>query len=313
MVLGRFPSTKIQTRIDTLLGRFPHSETIAKHIQYYLISCKQEGKSPDTLEKITYILRDFARECQRDQPDATDIRMFMISLQDRKLSVGTIHTYYRSLKTFFNFLVREGIIEKNPMDNVKAPRLTRVVIKPFTKEDISRLLLLCEGKSFLSLRNRAIVLLFLDTGVRLAEMAGMKRADVNLDNQTIRVMGKGQKERVVPFAKTALKALARYLFERDDDLPELWLTEEKRPMKKDGLDSMVHKLTARAGITDAHHGAHTFRHTAATMMLRNGASVFSVQQLLGHETLEMTRRYSRTLDSEQIAKEHYKFSPVEHL
>jgi integrase/recombinase XerC len=313
MVLDRFPSTKYQAHIDTLLDRFPHSEITKKNIQYYLMSCKQEGKAPGTLEKITYILRDFAKFCQADHPDAYDIRMFMISLQDRNLSAGTIHTYYRSLKTYFNFLVREEIIDKNPMDNVKAPRLTRVVIKPFSKDDINRMLLLCEGKNFLAYRNKALVLLFLDTGVRLAEMAGIKRADVDIDNQTIKVLGKGQKERVVPFAKNALKALARYLYERDDDLPELWLTEEKRPLKKDGIDSFVNKLCARANITDAHRGAHTFRHTAATMMLRNGASVFTVQQLLGHETLEMTRRYSRTLDSEQVAKEHYKFSPVDNL
>lgn len=313
MLLDRFPSTKYQAHIDTLLDRFPHSNTIKKNITYYLLSCRQEGKSPATLEKITYILRDFAKFCQADEPEAGDIRMFILSLQDRNLSVGSIHTYYRSLKTYFNFLVREEIIKKNPMENVKAPRLTRVVIKPFSKDDIHRLLLLCDGKRFIDYRNKAMVLLFLDTGVRLAEMADMKCADVNMDDQTIRVMGKGQKERVVPFAKTALKALARYLYEREDSLPSLWITEERRPMLRGGIDAMVKRLTARAGITDAHHGAHTFRHTAATMMLRNGASVFYVQEILGHATLEMTKRYSRTIDSEIAAKAHYRFSPVDNL
>jgi len=118
------------------------------------------------------VLGQFVRFSQeeREPISASSVRLFLLSLQDRQLPPHTVHIYYRSLNTFFSWLEAEGLIAKSPMANIKPPKVPRQVIKPFSQQDIENLLLLCSGDKFLDVRNRAMVLLFLDTGLRLAEV-----------------------------------------------------------------------------------------------------------------------------------------------
>jgi site-specific recombinase XerD len=283
-------------------------------VNNYLIACKVEGKSPRTIGTYSMVLGSFL--CNRTngkQPvSPASIRAYLLSLQER-LKPVSLHIYHRSLKTFFNWLVMEGFLEENPMWNMKAPKVPKPTIKPFTETDIHNLLLLCSGGRFLDFRNRAIILVFLDTGLRLGEMARIQNDDVDFSHETITVMGKGAKERVVRIGKGAQKALLKYLLLRDDKHPCLWVTEERRPMTVSAIQTMIKRLCRRIGITDSKIGPHTFRHTAATMALRNGASPFDVQSLLGHSTLVMTRRYTETVNSQDAVKRHKLFSPVDCL
>lgn len=155
--------------------------------------------------------------------------------------------------------------------------------------------------------------MFLDTGLRLEELANIQLQDVNFDHGTIKVMGKGAKERLVGIGRATQKALLKYLLMRTDNHDCLWVTEERMPLKRRGVQTAIGRLAERAGITDAKRGPHTFRHTSATMALRNGASPFYVQSLLGHATLAMTRRYTETVNSEDAVKAHRKFSPVDNM
>ncbi len=118
------------------------------------------------------------------------IRLFLLSLQERKLLSSTVNAYYRVLRSFFSWLEREGIIKTNPALKIKPPKLPSPMVKPFTRHDIEALLGLCSGNSFLKVRNRAIVLLFLDTGLRLAELVGIQFKDLDFDRETIRITGK---------------------------------------------------------------------------------------------------------------------------
>ena len=214
-----------------------------------------------------------------------DIRLFLLSLQERNLSSSTVNTYYRVLHSFFSWLVNEGLLSRSPMQNIKPPRLTRVLIKPFSKQDIEKLLLLCSGANFLAVRNKAIILLFLDTGLRLSELASIQLENTDFERETIRVMGKGAKERVVRIGKTTQKAVLRYLLMRTDPYPCLWVTEERRPLGARGVQMVIKRLCHRANIKDAAPGPHTFRHTSAINYLRNGGDVFTLQIMLGHSTL----------------------------
>jgi len=153
--------------------------------------------------------------------------------------------------------------------------------------------------------------MFLDTGLRLSELAGIQLADVNFDRETIKVMGKGAKERVVRMGKTTQKALLHYLLKRNDDYSCLWVTEERRPLRRAGVQIAIKRLCHRAEITDAKPGPHTFRHTAAINYLRNGGSEFTLQIMLGHSTLEMTRKYVSSLGAEDMIKMHKIASPVD--
>ncbi len=155
--------------------------------------------------------------------------------------------------------------------------------------------------------------MFLDTGLRINELLNIKLTDISTDYDIIRVFGKGSKERVVSLGKVARKALLKYLMLRKDNYPVMWVSEEQRPLQRDGLRAMIRHLCERAQITDAKHGAHTFRHTFATNSIRNGTNIFFVQSLLGHSTLEMTKRYAGFINSEEAIKKHSEFSPADRL
>lgn len=175
------------------------------------------------------------------------------------------------------------------------------------------MLLLCSGKRFLDVRNKTIILLFLDTGLRLSELASVQLLDINFDSETIKVMGKGAKERVVRIGRQVQEALLQYLLLRSDNHPCLWITEERRPLNKTGLQTVVKRLCHRAGVTDAKPGPHTFRHTAAIHFLRNGGGEFTLQIMLGNSTLQMIRRYVSSLGAEDMIKAHQKASPVDNM
>ena len=166
---------------------------------------------------------------------------------------------------------------------------------------------------FLGSRNRAVILVLLDTGVRLSELTGMKVADINDDTGFIRVLGKGRKERVVRIGKVARKALWRYLIYRPHkDTNALWVSEEGRPMYNSAVQSLIKRLKERAGISGSGN-THRFRHTFALSFLRTDRNVFNLQYLLGHSDLEMVRRYTSTLGMEDALKAHEKASPVDLL
>lgn len=169
------------------------------------------------------------------------------------------------------------------------------------------MLILTSGKLFYDVRNRAIILLLLDTGIRLNEIANIKLSDIDFDKETIRIFGKGSKERIVCIGKHTQKALLKYLLMRHDNLPCLWLNESRKPLSRDGLQVAVKRICKLAGVT-ARPGLHTFRHMAAIMFLRNGGDSAILQYMLGHSTLEMTKRYLSTLGERELIAAHKRYS-----
>jgi len=306
-------TNKIQAQLATPLDHLLAQNPLAITAKNYLIACKVEGKSPRTIETYSMVLSRYLQFTNGTGTSTIQIREFLLSLREAKLSPSTVHIYYRSLKTFFKWLVAEGFTTKSPMDNIRPPRLPNMIIRPFSRQDIDNLLLLCSSTSFLDLRNRAMVLVFIDTGLRLFELADIQLSNVNFDTETIKVMGKGSKERVVRIGRTAQKALLKYLLSRNDSHPCLWVTEERRPMTRGGIKILIKRLCQRAGITDARPGAHTFRHSFAINFLRNGGSEFALQVMLGHSTLHMTRKYVSTFGAEDSFKAHQKASPVDNM
>ncbi len=291
---------------------------ISKQLQAFLLSCKVDGYTKQTLDGYQAKLRLFVRFADSlrinhpSEVTANEIRLFLLHKKETCNAV-TIHDHYRVLRRFFNWMVDEGIVEKTPMASMKPPRVPKPMVTPFNSEHIKTLLLFCDDRTFLGARNKAIILTFLDTGLRLSELADIQLQDIDFDHETIKVMGKGAKERIVRVGKAAQKALLRYLLMRDDELPCLWLSEERRPLTAWGVERMIQNLGKRARFTDVRCSPHTFRHTFGTQALRNGASVYEVQSLLGHSTLDMTRRYTATLNSEDAVISHRKFSPVDNL
>ena len=298
----------------------------------FLLSCRVDGLSPATLQNYKYQLGKFVRFCNSlvrtsgaiAPPDAQEkvgvatpieahqIRLFLLNLRETNCPTS-VGDYYKSMRRFFNWLVDEGLIEKSPMQNIKPPRREDKLIRPFSQQDLDNLLMLTSSNRFLDLRNRAIILVFLDTGLRLSELAKVEISDINFERELIKVMGKGARERVVGIGKTTQKALLRYLLMRRDNHSCLWVTEEGKPLTVAGMQIAIKKLCYRAEIKDAKCGPHTFRHTFGTRAMLNGASEREVQLLLGHSTDRMTKHYTATITSENVVGRHGQFSPVDKM
>ncbi len=204
------------------------------------------------------------------------------------------------------------------MAKIKVGKPKPKVITLYSSEEICRMLAVCDldcahGAKFLGSRNRAIILVLLDTGIRLSELTGMHVVDIDAESGRFKVLGKGRKERMVRLGKTTRKALWRYLMHRPQNKSsELWLTEEGRPLNPSGIQAMVKRLKERAGVNGS-GSVHRFRHTFALDFLRVDKNVFNLQYLLGHSDLDMVRRYTAALGVEDALKAHEKASPADML
>lgn len=293
-------------------------ESLEAQLQAFLLSCRVDELSPTTIQNYRYQIGSFLRFHHQlnltpgGEVTVHHIRLFLLKLQDKNSPIS-VRDYYKSLRRFFNWLVEEGLLERTPMTTIHPPRIPKKIIRPFSPQDIDNLLLLCSGNHFLDIRNRAIILVFLDTGLRLAELAGIQLRDIDFGRETIKVMGKGAKERVVRIGKTAQRAVLKYLLLRNDSLPCLWVTEERSPFARWGIQSAIKRLCHRAEIVGAKRGPHSFRHTFGTQAFLNGADIREVQSLLGHSTLKTTLTYLATVDSEVAVKRHREFSPVDRM
>lgn len=206
------------------------------------------------------------------------------------------------------------------MRNIEPPIVPKTMISPFSDRDLDNLIVLTSGSDFTNIRNRAIVLTFTDSGVRLAEMASIKIVDYDIDHQTLRVFGKGRKERIVPIGKRTQRAVFEYLvirdrMERTGDVvssPCMWVSSDLKAMTRYGIQSQIQRLTHRAGVQVAKHGPHSFRHTTAHKCRENGMSVEEIQNLLGHASPETTRVYLGNMDGTPgMIAAHRKASPVD--
>ena len=308
-------------------------------VKGYLLTHQTQGSSPNTVEYYRGILTRFLWFAEEN--DWSDdvrlinewqIREFLgyvgtetnrwdkqgngAESSTRKSSSRTVHHYYGALRAFFNWMVGEGFVRDTPLAKVKVQKTKPRVIQPYSLEAIKRIIQLCDydyehGAKFLGSRNRAIVLVLLDSGLRLSELTNIKTHDIDTEKGWIKVLGKGGKERIVRIGKTAQKALWRYLMYRgESDCEEVWLSEEKRPMQSSGVQSAIQSLKKRAGINE-NGSVHRFRHTFALNFLRADRNPFNLQYLLGHNSLEMVKRYTATMGMEDALKAHEKASPAD--
>ena len=196
------------------------------------------------------------------------------------------------------------------MATVKKPKLQHKTVKGLEPEIIKTLLNVFNGRSFNDIRNKAILLMFLDTGLRLSELVGLNLSDIDIERGIIKIVGKGNKERYARIGVKTQKALWNYLAHRPVEKEYVWLGKGNCKMTADGIAQMIRNLGKRLGIRLY---PHKLRHSFAISFLRNGANPFELQIALGHTTLEMTRKYTQALGFEDVFKRHMVASPVDRL
>jgi site-specific recombinase XerD len=230
------------------------------------------------------------------------------SLPMRPIMVGN---YHRIVKAFFNFLIEEELIDFDPMRRVKVVKEKTEIKPPISKVDFKKLLH-SASKSEQPKRESAILWTLWDSGVRSSELCCLKREDFDESNLSIRVLGKGNKFRTVYIDPITARAIRTYLRKSPTrrDCDPLFLGRGRKPLTPNGLYLIVKRLSAQAGITCP--GVHAFRRSFAVGMLRNGANAFSVQVLMGHSDLTMTRRYCKVAEAD-VAETHRRCSPASNL
>ncbi len=235
----------------------------------------------------------------------------------KKASAGTVHHYGKVVKTFFNWAEAEEYLEKSPTLRMRLPQPRYQEVEPYSDEEVAAMLAVCErdtqhGYRYLGQRNKAIISVFIDTGLRLSELAGMRLSELAPNLQQVRVLGKGSKLRVVPLNGEARKALKVYLNAREPGGDSLWLTDYGEPLSVCAIKTMIDRLQRRAGVSSG-GGAHRFRHYFATRYLEGGGDLNSLRLLLGHATLYMVLRYTRFVNVQQAIDGHAGFSPLDRL
>ncbi len=281
---------------------------LGRAVELFLAAKAAEGASPRTIEWYRMILVRLVRAIGSgravDGLDPAELRAWLVELRTT-LAPVSVAGYVRTLRVLGNWLATEGLSDAAALRGLRRPRVPHKIIEPVADDVLRRLLAVC------SVRDRAILLLMLDTGLRVSEVAGLRLGDLRADG-TLKVHGKGSKERIVPVGSTARQAIVRYLGQRgprrqDDAL----FLGRKGEISNRGLQHMVRRLKARVGVT-GRLSPHSLRHTFARSYLVNGGDVFSLQRILGHSTLDMVKRYVALADVDLVTR-HALASPADRL
>lgn len=307
--------------------------TLEKLLEGYRLSCQAEAKSPKTIEWYSSFLTRFKTFLEQNQlPDdpclitRENIRAFIHHLQNeaktphsnKPLSPITVQGYVRSLKAFFSWLEREDYVNHNVMDHIPLPKAPLKIINTLTEEQIQKLTELCNGSTKSGYRNLCLILLMLDTGIRVSELASIDVIDVDLNQGCITLrIAKGGKERIIPIGSLVQKMLWRYINTYRPKpltarITRVFLNEIGTPLTKNGIQQMLRRYGKRAGISGTRCSPHTFRHTFAKNYLLNGGDIFSLQKILGHSSLASVRLYLNLFACD-IKRQHQRFSPVDNL
>jgi integrase/recombinase XerC len=233
--------------------------------------------------------------------DHLTIREYMAALYEKKKKKSSIHRKVATLRTFFRYLCREGVLESNPAQLVNSPRVERTLPNHLTIEQMVKFIETPETDTVLGKRDRAILELLYASGLRVSELVNLNLADIDFTNQAVRVKGKGRKERIVPFGNHALQAMQDYLAVRGELLLEA--DEEKMDPLAVFMNYQGTRITTRSVgrmvdkyvkiCADIHHiSPHSLRHSFATHLLDSGADLRVIQELLGHVRLTTTQLYT---------------------
>jgi site-specific recombinase XerD len=303
------------------------SLTFSDAVEGYLLAATARHLSKNTIADYINTFRKFHIYLD-DDPIFEEITKEQIEgfLAAQTVAKKTVLNYLTGLSALWTWAVDNEIVQEQIVHSVSRPKPEKRSIVPYSQDDVKAMLDALthsslytrpgKGKSQHSLpnqeRNRAIILLLLDTGIRATELCELKIHQLDLQNRRITVFGKGSKERTIPISHRTAQAIWRYLkTERQEDYisERLFTTLNGRPMDRDRLLKSIRSIGKRAHIERAN--VHRFRHTFAINYLRNGGDPFSLQMSLGHSTMEMVKNYL-ALAQADLEKNHLRASPVDH-
>ena len=246
--------------------------------------------------------------------DTDVVRNFMALLRDKNYCKSTVARKLATLRSFYKFMVKRGTLGANPVAVIRTPKQEKRLPKFLEIEDIERLMSNCDLTTLLGARDRAILEVLYSTGIRVSELVALEIGDVDLQQSVVRVRGKGKKQRVIPLGPGAVKAILHYLDMRRTNTtpgrpsPEaLFINKHGQRLSTRSVRRKLDKYLLQAGL-DLSVSPHTLRHSFATHMLKRGADLRSVQEMLGHQSLSTTQIYTH-LTGDQVREEFEKAHP----
>lgn len=246
------------------------------------------------------------------------VEAYVTTLMNRT-SPGNAHQHFRSLKTFFGWLVDEEEMNRSPMRTMKPPQVDEPEVPIIPDDALKKLFDTCKSTSFMDRRDRAIMLMFLDTGGRLSEIIERTQDKLDLDVNVLHVLGKGSRERPLPFGKATaqamdryLRAATKYLGRKLEPTDPLWISYKRRDAFQIwGMEHMLRRRCAQAGIEPIH--PHRFRHTFAHQWKVNGGNEDALMRIMGWRSREMLSRYGASAGEERARLQHQELSPGDRL
>ncbi|WP_425061138.1 Tyrosine recombinase XerD [Sporomusa carbonis] len=263
----------------------------------------ERGLAQNTLESYGRDLRQFQTFLQNSQLDflrnsnRDTILSYLNSLQLKGRAVSTISRNLAAIKSFYQYLVRERHIDKDPAVNLESPKLEKKLPKILAINEVEELLKQPNTFQPTGLRDKAMLELLYATGIRVSELISLNISDVNLDMGYIKCYGKGAKERIVPLGSIAAKCVQEYIAKgrsklvRTYEEPSLFVNHHGNRLTRQGFWKIIKKYAMEANITKE-ITPHTLRHSFATHLLENGADLRSVQEMLGHADISTTQIYT---------------------
>lgn len=279
--------------------------------QYKYFLDREKNASPNTVENYTRDVKAYLEELQKDLSDVnkTDIMSYVVKIQSEGKSKSTVSRKLASVRSFYQFLLNEGLIQKDPTINVKVPRPERKLPEPLSIEEVNSLLDAPDETTVKGMRDRAMLELIYSCGIKIGEVLDIEVGDVNLDLEYIRCFKKDSSERYIPLGKDAIFRLreyldySRYVLLGEKDCDKLFLNTRGDSLSRQGLWKIIKGYAKDVNI-DKNINSALLRHSFAIHMVQNGADIKSVQNLLGHMDLATTQIYQKK--SDQKLKDIYK-------
>jgi len=274
------------------------------------------GLSDNTIASYAVDLNQFKKWVDRNvlyisSINEANIRNYINHLHERDLKNRTINRKLSSLKQFYLFLVKKKIIKSSPLTGFSSLKYSRPLPKSLSETEVIELLNAPDCSSFIGLRDKAMLELLYATGVRISELTNLQYSNIDLNRSLIKVMGKGKKERIIPFGDNALSSLLDYInFRRAKNLSlssrDFFISQQGQQITRQAFWHRINEYLLKTGLSPD-ISPHTLRHAFATHLLNNGADLRSVQMLLGHSDLSTTQIYTHIAKqrlSEMVKKHH---------
>ena len=323
--VNKYDTESLRLQIEALLDAY------RRHLE-------AANRSPKTISWYMEILRRFfdfmdINNLARSIPDIgrEELRTYILHLQSARkwpnspyiradkgsLSPYSIQGHVRAIKAFWGWLFKEEYILENPLIKLPLPKVPQSLVKTLTIAQFKRLLAEVERHTPLGAKYYCVLLFLLDTGVRVSELVNIKMADIDLVNCLVTVVGKGRKERMVPFHRLTRRELQRYIRVFRPKLCSyhscyLFPRSDGYHISINSVQQFIRRINAKAGLRGIKCSPHIFRHTFATTFIAKGGTDFALKEILGHTSLQATLKYTH-LQPRDLQRQHALFTPIEDL